>query len=209
MIEGDKVGDNSRKFTAFRWGSCDLRREVDALITRDCGRYTTWETHFLAVSLPLWGHPPCSRKRLPPIWKTHNNRAYGSSETKWQLSDVQLKYAVVMKGHKNQTWGLLGSGRNQGPVLGFHNPNWSFDLQPLFTHLNFSDSWANCCPVPRVSRWQNSGSEGSLLREQVTSSTRAQARDLPQPLRGSSWGFSNTEGSSYCWGDSIFLRWKS
>lgn len=117
MIEGDKVGDNSRKFTAFRWGSCDLRREVDALITRDCGRYTTWETHFLAVSLPLWGHPPCSRKRLPPIWKTHNNRAYGSPRLSgssvtsilnmlWWWRDTKTKRGVCwgVGGTKGRSW---------------------------------------------------------------------------------------------------------
>lgn len=56
--------------------------------------------------------------------------------------------------------------RTKQPFGVSHSPDDSFNLQPLFTHLNFSDSEADCCYVTRVSGWQKSGNEGSFLQKQ-------------------------------------------
>ena len=39
------------------------------------------------------------------------------------------------------------------------------NLQPLFTHLNVSDSGTDCCHVTRTSECQKSGDEGSFFAE--------------------------------------------
>ena len=65
-------------------------------------------------------------------------------------------------------------GRAQRPSWIFHSPDCLLNLQPLFTHLNFSASGADCCPVIKTSGWQKSGNEGLFFAEsEWTSSTHA------------------------------------
>lgn len=56
-------------------------------------------------------------------------------------------------------------GRTKHCLFFPHSPLCSFHLQPLFTHLNVSDSGADYCHVTRTSECQKSGNEGSFSAE--------------------------------------------
>lgn len=90
----------------------------------------------------------------------------------------KLSHLKCTKAGKGMQKAKMGSSREVGRTKQeswvSHIPDHSFNLQPLFTHLNVSDSGPGCCHVVNTSRWQKSGSEGPFLAEgEWTSSTCA------------------------------------
>ena len=67
-----------------------------------------------------------------------------------------LMYLPVDEG-ENGVWELR---RTKQLSWVSHSTNYLFNLQPLFTDFNLSDSGAECCHVTRTSGWQQSGSKG-------------------------------------------------
>lgn len=55
------------------------------------------------------------------------------------------------------------AGMNQVAVLSFPYSQLVIELQPLFAHLNFSDSVADCFHVTGTSGQQKSGNEGPFF----------------------------------------------
>lgn len=79
-----------------------------------------------------------------PEKHTHNKNIL-IMHTKWQLNEVQLKCTTVDEGVYLKNAKELG--RTKWPSWVSHCPDYSFNFQPLFIHLNFSGSGVDCCNV--------------------------------------------------------------
>lgn len=98
---------------------------------------------------------------------TPNSKRVLITHTEWQLNEVQLKCPLVHERMpKLKKWGLPGLWKKQAAVLGFSGPVYSFNVQPLFTHLSFPDPGADRGHVTRTSGQQKSGSEGSFVQKE-------------------------------------------
>lgn len=62
---------------------------------------------------------------------------------------------------------IQGAQLTRWPAWVSHSPKYSFNLQSLFTHLNFSYLETDCWHVTRTSGWQKSGNEESFLKNRM------------------------------------------
>lgn len=105
-----------------------------------------------------WGQRPYSRGKLQTIWKTFIQQVH-IDNLHWVAVGWSPAYTYSAGWRNAKT----ENGACHRLSWISHNSNWSFNVQPLCLHLNFSDLGADCYLGTRASRWLKSGTEESFF----------------------------------------------